>query len=303
MAWYRDVLGLELVVRQRQANAYTRELFRRIKVHLRENCVVGIPVPPTSCSVATTNVMDRVANAVQRALAELSPGHGLAEVGLGMPPSVAVVSGRDPRRDGQPFINQVVFAWTGGAAGPVADGWLTAGEVGDGGVVFRDSVEIDEMLHPIRIDRQEIIPDSEGAGRFRGAPGAIAEFGPVGCELEVLYVSDGTISPALGVRGGGTGAPADQKRRDRSGQLLPAEPCGHLTLQPGETVVSISCGGGGYGPPADRDPERVRQDVAEGWITAARAAEVYGVVLLDSGAVDVEATEAARARIRSAGPQ
>ena len=55
--------------------------FRRIRVNLREDCAVGVPRHPTSCSVATTNLADRVANPVQCALAELADGLGLAEAG------------------------------------------------------------------------------------------------------------------------------------------------------------------------------------------------------------------------------
>src|SRR5262245_49635898 len=84
---------------------------RRMRILLRENCVVGIPRHPASCSVATTNVFDRTANAVQRAMAELASGHGMAEVGLSLPASVSVISGRDPRADGAPFINQLILAW------------------------------------------------------------------------------------------------------------------------------------------------------------------------------------------------
>ena len=49
--------------------------FRRIDIRLRENCVVGIPRFPASCSLATTNVADRVTNAVQTAIAELGEGY------------------------------------------------------------------------------------------------------------------------------------------------------------------------------------------------------------------------------------
>ena len=270
----------------------------RVDIRLRPNCVVGIPRHPASCSVATTNVMDRVANAVQRAIAEISAGSGLAECGLGMPPSVGVISGNDPRLDGSPFINQLVFAWTGGPGGPSEDGWLNAGGVGDGGIVYRDSVEIDELLHPIRIVRQEIIRDSEGAGEFRGAPGAIAEYGPVDTELEVMYVSDGAINPAQGACGGTSGSQAGQFIRRRGGALENVQPCDHFLLQPGETVISMSTGGGGYGSPVHRDPERVARDVREGWVTAERAGDVYGVILDPDGVVDLVATRGARSSSR-----
>lgn len=271
--------------------------FRRLRIHLRENCVVGIPRHPTSCSVATTNVADRVANPVQRAMAELADGVGMAEVGLVIQPNAAVISGRDPRAGGAPFVNQIFLAFTGGAGGPVQDAWLTLAHVGNAGMVFKDSIEVDEIHHPIRIHEIRLIPDTEGAGRFRGSPSVYVEYGPVDCELEVLYGSDGCVTPPLGARGGGPGSLARQYKRDRAGTLIPAEPLGDVWLRPGETIVSISSSGGGYGPPIERDPERVRQDVDEGWITKKRAEEVYGVLFSERGEVDLAATKALRAKI------
>ena len=113
--------------------------FRRVNLHLKENCVAGIPRHPTSCSVATTNVADRVAASVQRAMAQLGEGVGMAEVGAVIPPSSAVVSGRDPRT-GKPFVNQLFLGCTGGAGNPHADCWLTYTHVGNGGLCFIDSV-------------------------------------------------------------------------------------------------------------------------------------------------------------------
>ena len=66
-------------------------------------------------------------------------------------------------------------------------------------------------------------------------------------------------------------------------------------LKRGETVISYTPGGGGYGPPLERDPERVQKDVTEGWITRARAHDVYGVIIDSSGSVDADATAARRA--------
>ena len=154
--------------------------FRRIEVELRENCAVGIPRHPASCSTATTNLADRVANAVQRGLAELGEGLGLAEVGGVIPAAAGVVSGRDPRQGGTPFVNQIFMVITGGAGTPWTDGWLTIFHAGGAGMLRRDSVEVAEVRHPILVGTQRLQPDSEGAGRFRGAPGAYVEYGPVG---------------------------------------------------------------------------------------------------------------------------
>ena len=267
--------------------------FRRIDLHLKENCVAGIPRHPTSCSVATTNVADRVAASVQRAMAKLGEGVGMAEVGAVLPPSAAVVSGTDPRT-GKAFVNQLFLGCTGGAGNPHTDCWLTYTHVGNGGLCFVDSIELDELYQPIHVRARRIIKDTEGAGRHRGAPSLFVEYGPVDCQIEAGYVSDGYANRALGARGGGAGGRSEQFRKKPDGTLEPLPPFAQLVIDRGETIVSISCGGGGYGPPEERDPERVRHDVVEGWVSHERAAEVYRVAIREDGTIDRRATERLR---------
>lgn len=271
--------------------------FRRLAVHQRENCVVGIPRHPFSCSAATTNLSELVANCVAAAIAELGDGVGMAETGRAQPPSTAVISGHDPRPNGGAFVNQLMLAATAGAAGPHTDGWLTTLGLGAAGFLLRDSVEIDEMKYPIRIREQRLVPDSEGAGRHRGAPGARVEIMPVDTSVEVVYLSDGTFNAARGVRGGEDAQVAQGRRRTKDG--VESEELGtyvRLTLDPGESLVSVCAGGGGYGPPHDRDPAAVAKDVKEGWITEERARETYGVVIDPAtGLFDAAATQIARA--------
>lgn len=269
----------------------------RIRVLLRENCVVGIPCHPTSTSVATTNIADRVANAVQAGLADIAPGFGLAECGAVIPPAVGVIAGRDPAT-GEPFVNQIFLGMTGGAGAPQADSWLTIGHVGNAGLCFIDSVELDELRQPIHVYRRHLLTDSEGAGQFRGAASVAVEFGPSAGAISVGYVSDGTRHPAQGVRGGLAGGRADQWRIRPDGTREHLEACAQVTLNAGERLLSISTGGGGYGSPMERDSQQVARDVAERWITADRALRVYGVVLRDDGTPDRAATEAVRASAR-----
>ncbi|WP_244471985.1 hydantoinase B/oxoprolinase family protein [Prosthecomicrobium hirschii] len=267
--------------------------FRRIRIHLRDGCVVGRPRHPTSCSVATTNIADRVANAVQAAIADLADGLGQAETGALIPPSCGVVSGV---HDGKPFVNEVYLGCTGGAGTPWTDGWLTILHVGNAGMCYQDSIEVDELRHPLFVRTRRLIPDSEGAGRFRGALGAYSEFSPVGCAMTVAYVSDGNLNAATGARGGHAGAPSAQYRRRADGTLEPVPACAEVVIGPDEAMVSISGGGGGYGRPEEREPERVAHDVREGWIAAGRAEAVYRVALTAEGRVDPAAT----ARLRAA---
>jgi N-methylhydantoinase B len=274
--------------------------FRRLRVHLRENCVVGIPRHPTSCSAATTDLSELTAGLVALALGDLGEGFGLAQIGRAQPASMAVISGNDPRADGAPFVNQLILAVTGGSGAPAADGWLTILGIGAAGFLYRDSVEIDEMKYPIVVHQQRIVPDSEGAGRFRGSPGALVELGPIdGSELDLIYLSDGTFNASEGVRGGQAGGRAAQRKRFVDGSLSDELGCyAQVRLAPGERIVGQTCGGGGYGPPHLRDPTRVAADVAEGWISLGKANQIYAVELNEDGTVDPEGTRARRRELR-----
>lgn len=271
--------------------------FRRIEVHIREGCVAGGGQHPTSMSVATTNLADRVTNPVQRAFSMIEEGFGLAECGPFFPASMGVISGRDPRSDNAPFVNQIFMLSTGGAASAVADAWLTICHAGNAGLCFVDSVELDELHFPILVKARRLVPDTEGAGRTIGAPSGLCEYGPVGDQpLEVAYIADGAINNAKGARGGGDGARIRNYRRNPDG-LAELPTCATIVLEPGETVVSYTAGGGGYGPPHERPVERVLHDLAEGWITGARANEVYGVVVDGAGEFDAPATARRRANL------
>lgn len=271
--------------------------FRRVEVKLRRNCMIGIPEHPFSCSTATTNLAETVGKAVTIAIAELADGFGMAEIGKCLPPAMGVISGHDPREGRGRFVNFLCLLVTNGAGAPKADGWLTVIGVGVAGLQMHDSVEVDEMKYPIEVRAQELIVDSEGAGRFRGAPGALVEYGPVNTELDLIYTSDGTHNAPRGVRGGLEGALARQFVRRVDGSLEELPNFAQLRIADGETVVSMCTGGGGYGDPRTRDPERVARDVAEGIVTPQRAREVYAVALDGAGGVDAAATAQLRAGV------
>ena len=279
--------------------------FRRVRVLLRENCIVGIPEFPHSCSVATTNVGERLVVTTQRAIADAWEGYGLAEGACGIGPAFAVVSGTDTRRGGEPYVNQNFLGSQGGPAGPAHDGWITYGNAVTNGLMFRDSVEIDEQKYPLRVRQIRMRMDSEGAGRRRGAPGAVVEFGPKDADMNAAYVTDGYHNPPRGTRGGGDAAPSVpfRIRADGSRESLPT--IASVPLAPGELLGHELSGGGGYGDPLEREPAAVRDDVLSQFVSFERARDVYGVVfetgvLDDSLAVDAAATSRRREELRAA---
>jgi len=280
--------------------------FRRIKVMLREGCIAGIPRFPHSCSMATTNIADRLVCLTQAAFAELGEGFGLAEGALGMGISYAVISGQDSRLDDAPYVNQIFLGSTGGPGGPSADGWPTYYLPVAASLMYHDSTEVDEQKYPIHVHAKRLIPDSEGPGRHRGALGSEVVYGPKDLPVMIAYTFEGHENPARGVRGGEPGAPSDGWKIDSAGVRVDVPMAAAMEILPGERVLSRTGGGGGYGDPLARDPDAVCDDVREGWVSPSRARELYGVVLSDEPVaapngliVDVTATGDERERRRS----
>lgn len=280
--------------------------FRRVRIKLRENCVVGIPRFPHSCSVATTNVGERLVVTTQRTIADAWEGYGLAEGACGIGPGFAVVSGEDRRRDASPYVNQKFLGSQGGPAGPDLDGWLTYGNAVTNGLMFRDSVEIDEQKYPVRINELRIREDSEGAGRHRGAPGTRVTYGPKWDTMTAAYVTDNHHFPPRGTRGGGDGAASIAFKVLADGSEKPLEPIAQVDLAAGELLGHLLSGGGGYGDPLDREPGLVRDDVLARFVSLERARDVYGVVFEPGESdgelvVDATATEERRDQLRKNG--
>ena len=275
--------------------------FARVRVHLREGCITGIPKFPHSCSMATTNIGDRLVNVTQSAFAAIGEGHGMAEGAIGMGAGAAVISGLDWRRNG-PFINQEWLLTNGGPATPETDGWLNYGLPVAAGLMYRGSVEVDESKYPILVKQLRVIAGGGGAGRMRGAPGSEIVYGPRHDPMMVVVSCDGQVFPPQGVRGGQAGPAAGTFKIFQDGREEKLPGVVACELAPGEWIRGVDAGGGGYGNPLERDPARVLRDVLERWETLQRAHEVYGVVLTGELAdhslqVDEAATVALRQRL------
>ena len=267
--------------------------FRCVEIQLRKGCIVGIPEHPYSCSLATSNICDRLENAVVQAFAQMGEGFGMAECGSLLPPATGVISGHDPRND-RYFVNEIFLFHTAAGASPDADGWLTLTGMGSAGLCLLDSVELDELRFPMKVYKQEIYINSEGAGRRRGSPGAYVEFGPFGSNMKVAYASDGSHFPAAGVRGGGNASKAQQYKIDKFGKKINLPIVNEVELLENERIISITQPGGGYGPPHERELPRVQKDFLEGWITKKRAYEVYGVKFNNKGEINENETSIKR---------
>jgi len=278
--------------------------FRRLAFKYAENSVVASPVFPHSCSTATTNVSERLVNITQSAFAKLGDGHGLSEGGTGLGAGMAVLSGQDHRRGNARYVNRMMLSTNGGPASPTADGWVNYAIPVIAGLMYRDSVEIDELKHPFRVESLKLVTDSAGAGRYRGAPAQELEYVPLENAVQAVIPCDGQFAPPRGVNGGLNGTPGQTHLVDTDGaeKKLPNVVIVHL--QKGQRLRGRDSSGGGYGDPLTRDVKRVLTDVLEGWESIEKARDVYGVVFTgkiddDSLAVDVTATTARRGALAS----
>lgn len=253
--------------------------FRRIKVLLRENSVVGIPRFPASCSIATTNVADRLVNLVQSALAGLGHEIGLAEGGLCMGVNSGVISGEDFRNEGRPYISQLTLASNGGPASAFADGWGTYGIPAASGLTYRDSVEINEIKFPMLIDHLRLVPASAGAGAHRGGLAVETRYRVREGTMTIATNSDGQVFAPKGVLGGQSGSLGASYLVHEDGREERMAGFGVRFISKGQAVRGTTNGGGGFGNPAKRDPTLVLRDVFEMRETIDRARDVYRVAI------------------------
>jgi N-methylhydantoinase B len=182
------------------------------------------------------------------------------------------------------------------------DGWITYGVAQDSGVLHQDSIEIDEQKYPIMFDSAELTPDSSGDGQWRGAPALKIVMGPRNKPMTIVYFNDQHYFPARGVLKGTSAKPSEvAKYNVETEEFIEIPQISEQVFEPKERIVIRSATGGGYGDPLERDPELVKWDVREEFVSNQRAREVYGVVLNTESehyTVDYKKTQKLRTEMR-----
>jgi len=232
---------------------------------------------------------------IYKALSQAVPNRVIAGSG-GTPATMNVFYGR--RGNGRPW-HCVIIRGGGMGASSGADGHYVAIFPANGA---NTPVEIFESDTPLIVEKRELLADSGGAGKMKGGLG----------RRVVFRVPDDAYAPLapvnLGIQSGRYRYPPEGLFQGKAGakaQFLvngkPGYPYGLTQLAPGDVVIMDAAGGGGYGEPLDRDPERVREDVIQGYVSLEKAREDYGVVI-DPGTMEVDfvASEELRATLGKA---
>lgn len=216
-----------------------------------------------------------------------------------------LVGGRDARRPDRPIFmwyDWMVGGW-GGRNGK--DGTNATAPLFGAGLAVQP-LEGQERLSPVLTSEHSIRCDSGGPGRWRGGCG-VEKGGTLtqAAGTVMSYLCDRARSITWGLNGG---LPSDPHgvwlNKGREGQEFLGAVFSNVPIEPGDYFTRPSAGGGGYGDPLERDPELVKEDVSDGYVSLERARKDYGVVVREVDAelaeyeVDDEQTEFERDRIR-----
>ena len=246
------------------------------------NCVHPFPV------VAGWETQARLTDVVIKALAQALPDRAAA--GTKAMICHAGFGGADPRTDEYYcYLETVSGGYGGRAASDGPDAVQTHGQNTENA-----PVEETEINYPVRILRYELVENSEGPGRHRGGLGVRRDYQFDDHEVTFTILADRDRWGPWGLFGGQDGRKAyyilnpDGECRELGSKMT-------LDVKPGEIVSFQTCGGGGWGPPEERDPALVLRDVREAKVSLERARTAYKVAV-DPDTWTVDETETAQLR-------
>ncbi len=237
--------------------------FRPVTIAAPEGCLVNPRRPaPIWARHLSGHYLPPV---IFSALAPLMPDRVIAD--CGSPLWNVYFSGHQP--NGQRFV-KMFFMNGGHGARPHQDGPACLSFPSNVATV---PIEQFENSVPLLITEKALIPDSGGAGKFRGGPAQRVSFKVTSEQPVTMTIRHERVKfPPRGLLGGAPGAPG---REYVNGERIPAKV--RLDLKPHDLVVFETPGGGGMGPPAERDPAQLQADLKSGLVTEEGAARDYGV--------------------------
>jgi N-methylhydantoinase B len=259
--------------------------FKPIQVTGREGLVTN-PLPPAGVT-ARSQTMTKIVEAMLRAMSEVAPDRVVA--GSHGQACTSSFSGIHPET-GKRF-SYIEIQGGGAGARPGKDG--PDGQDLHLGRFMNTPVEAAEIEHPVRIERYAFIPESGGAGKYRGGLSLVRDIRFLTDVTWARYSDRQKFSPQ-GLFGGKEGSRGSLILNPGTPSQQRCKSKGVDQLKAGDVLSIRLPGSGGYGPPEERDPELVRWDVLNGKVSIQSANEQYRVFFDGKMAVDLKATDEAR---------
>jgi len=242
--------------------------WRPITVTAPKGSVVNAEYP-SPVVYANTEMAHRVCDMMFGAAAQFLPRNVMA---CSQGTSGVVTFGGIDKRTNAPYVSyEVVKGGTGARPGKDGINALCAGIAN----TMNTPVETVELSFPLRVNRYELVPDSGGAGHYRGGLGVLREWTVLDTPCHATVCFERTVSGPFGVCGGERAQTAKVALRDPDGKERLLNSKQSVIAQPGWTIVVQAPGGGGYGGLADRDPAKLEVDVVEGYVSASAAEQIY----------------------------
>lgn len=138
-------------------------------------------------------------------------------------------------------------------------------------------IEVLEMSFPVRVEEYSVLPDSGGAGEFRGGCGARRVWTVLGNSSRGAVCCERSKSPPFGLAGGQAGSPMRITLEDPDGTQRHPLSKGAFTVPENGRIIFEVPGSGGYGPASKRDPAALADDLKNGYVSAEAAKRDYGV--------------------------
>jgi N-methylhydantoinase B len=267
--------------------------FRALEVVIPEGSIMmaRYPAPMAAWSIFVPTVVETIITSLAPAMPERIPAAHHALLG-----GSVVFFGLHPKSKRRFVVQSIEGGGWGGR--PFEDGESATVSVCQGDV-RNGSIEGIELKCPVLVKARSLRRDSAGAGKFRGG---------LGIDMHVRNFVDGKWNferanrrgcPAWGLWGGRPGESGGYYLRRPGESEYRAMHGSHKPVTANSEVIVRTGGGGGWGEPLDRDPERVRLDVREEFVSKEAAGEIYGVVLREDLSVDEAATRALRQRLKA----
>jgi len=258
---------------------------RPIDVFAPPGSVLNGVLPAAGAGRAATGY--RLMDVIFGALAQALPDRIMA-AGDGSP-VIFGIGGYDEERKPFVFVDLMRGSW---GARPHADGLDgTSLAVSTGSSIPAELVALE---HPVQLDLCGYVPDSCGAGMFRGGMAVMREYRLLAEQATLQYRSERRKFRPYGAQGGQPGSACIVIwNPDGEARLLPEK--GEISMRKGDVIRFCQASGGGYGDPSKRDPQQVARDVRDDLISAETARCVYGVSL-DAETFQVDEVETRRLR-------
>jgi N-methylhydantoinase B/oxoprolinase/acetone carboxylase alpha subunit len=256
--------------------------YRPIKIIAPPGSLVNVQYPGPSVG-GNTETQPRIVGSILGALGQVLPEQVMAAEGA---TSCNFLFGGVSPRTGR-YYTHYHFEASGWGGRYRTDGNSAQNHIH--GNCRNTPVEIFESIFPFLVESYGLRPDSGGAGRRRGGLGTRRVLKVLAPSVTVSLMMDHVKQGAWGAFGGESGGLAGMwvKKKGAAefktfsevyGTTSPSK-FANIILEAGDELMLDSAGGGGYGPPAEREPELVMQDIQDGFVTPAAARETYGVKL------------------------